>query len=151
MPVTLPNGTAGRADRVGFIRDADGDRIGAYVFEIKPDTPDNIARGQEQVQGYVDGFRAEIEAELRAAGKAVPTTAPDGQPLYRGVVVPYNYEAMMAVLRAFAAVVAMRSVWLSMKRSPGEYSPPHHDQELATRKHVRAGPLPWTNKVWSVE
>ncbi len=103
VPVTLPDGTAGRADRVRFIYDGDGDRIGAHVFEVKPDTPDNIARGETQAQQYVAGLQAEIERDLRAAGKAVPTTAPDGGPLYLGRVVTYNYEQMIAVLRALRA------------------------------------------------
>ena len=103
VPVTLPDGTIGRADRVRFVYDSDGDRIGAHVFEIKPNTRDNVARGQEQVQGYVDGFRAEIEADLRAKGKAVPTSAPDGGPLYSGQVLTYNYDQMLAVLRALRA------------------------------------------------
>ncbi len=103
VPVTLPDGTAGRADRVRFILDADGDRIGAHVFEVKPNVGDNVTRGQQQVQGYVAGLRAEIEATLRAKGKAVPTAAPGGGPLYTGTVLPYNYEQMVAVLRALRA------------------------------------------------
>jgi hypothetical protein len=103
VPVTLADGSVGRADRVRFVYDADGDRIGAHVFEIKPNVGDNVARGQEQVQGYVTGLRAEIEAGLRAKGKAIPTTAPDGGPLYSGRVLTYDYEQMVAVLRALRA------------------------------------------------
>ncbi len=100
VPVTLPDGSVGRADRVRFIYDADGDRIGAHVFEIKPNVGDNVAKGQEQAQGYVNGLRAEIEAKLREKGKTVPTTAPDGGPLYSSQVLTYNYDQMLAVLRA---------------------------------------------------
>jgi hypothetical protein len=100
VTINLPDGTAGRADRVRFIYDQDGDRIGAHVYEIKPNTADNVARGQEQVEGYVAGLRAEIEAKLREKGKAVPASAPGGQPLYSGQVLTYNYDEMLAVLRA---------------------------------------------------
>ena len=86
-----------------FIYDADGDRTGAHVYEIKPDTPGNIARGETQVQGYVDGLRAEIETALRSKGKAVPTTAADGGPLFSGQVITYDYSRMMSVLRAIRA------------------------------------------------
>lgn len=103
VPVTLPDGTVGRADRACFIYDADGDRIGAHVYEIKPNTPDDIARGQKQAQQYVAGLRAEIEQQLRAKGEAIPTVAPDGSPLYSGPVVIYNYEQLMSVLRALRA------------------------------------------------
>lgn len=103
VPVTLPDGTVGRADRVQFHYDADGDRIGAHVFEIKPNTPDNITAGQDQVQQYVAGLRTEIESALRAKGKTVPTTAPNGGPLYQGQVMTYNFEQMTAVLRALRA------------------------------------------------
>ena len=58
------------------MRDADVDIIGAHVFEIKPNTPDNIARGQIQAQGYMDGLRAEIEQTLRSKGKAIPAISP---------------------------------------------------------------------------
>lgn len=98
--VTKADGTVGRADRVRFIYDADGDRIGAHVFEVKPNTADNIARGQTQAQEYVDALRTEIQDALRAKGKTVPTTAPDGGPLFTGQVVTYDYERMLAVMRA---------------------------------------------------
>jgi hypothetical protein len=102
VPVTFPDGTVGRADRAKFIYDSEGDRIGAHVFEIKPNTPDNIARGERQAQEYVDGLRAEIEGALRAKGKAIPTSAPGGGPLYngKGKVLTYNQERMLAVMRA---------------------------------------------------
>ncbi len=103
VSVTLPNGSTGRADRVRFIHDADGDRIGAYVYEIKPNTPDQIAGGEVQRQGYVDGLRAEIETGLRTKGKAIPTQAPDGGPLYGGRVMTYDRQRMFAVLRALRA------------------------------------------------
>jgi hypothetical protein len=103
VTITLPDGSVGRADRVRFIYDADGDRIGAHVFEIKPNVGDNVARGQEQVQQYVAGLRTEIEATLRAKGKAVPTSTPEGGPLYSGQVLTYNYDQMVAVLRALRA------------------------------------------------
>ncbi len=82
------------------VRDADGDIIGAHVFEIKPNTPDNIARGQIQAQGYMDGLRAEIEQNLRTKGKAIPATSPGGGPLYSSRVMTYNQEQMLALMRA---------------------------------------------------
>ena len=100
VTVTRPDGTVGRADRVRFIYDEAGDRIGAHVFEVKPNTPINIKKGQRQVKEYVDGLKAEIAEELAKKGKAVPTTAPGGGPLYQGQVVTYNQEQMLAVLRA---------------------------------------------------
>lgn len=100
--VTLRNGSTGRADRVRFIYDSDGDRIGAYVYEIKPNTTDRVA-SESQRQGYVDGLQAEIEASLRAKGKPIPTQAPDGGPLYGGQVMTYDRERMLAVLRALRA------------------------------------------------
>jgi hypothetical protein len=98
--VTLPDGSVGRADRVQFIYDRTGTVIGAHVYEIKPNTPENLARGQQQANDYAAGLRAKIEGDLRAAGKPIPTTAEDGSPLYATHVVPYDQERMMAVLRA---------------------------------------------------
>lgn len=104
VPVTLPNGTTGRADRVRFIYDDAGNRIGAHVYEIKPNTPEQIAAGQKQAQGYVDGLKLEIENKLREKGLAIPATAPDGGPLFPPPrVMPYDQERMMAVLRALRA------------------------------------------------
>ena len=107
VQVALSDGSIGRADRVRFIYDADGDPIGAHVYEIKPNTPDQIARGEIQRQGYEDGLRAKIEADLRGKGKAIPTQAPDGGPLYLGRdgggVMTYDRERMRAVLRALRA------------------------------------------------
>jgi len=100
VTLTLPGGDIGRADRVRFVYDTDGDRIGAHVYEIKPNTANQIAQGQEQVQQYVAGLRAKIEADLREKGKAVPTSAPGGQPLYSGQVLTYDRDQMRAVLRA---------------------------------------------------
>lgn len=99
-PVTLPDGSVGRADRVRFTYDANGDRIGAFVYEIKPNRPDQVARGERQAQDYVEGLRLQIEADLRAKGREVPTRAPDGGPLYGSQVLTYDQDRMMAVLRA---------------------------------------------------
>jgi hypothetical protein len=106
VPITLPGGGAGRADRVRFIYDETGTVIGAHVYEIKPNTPDNIARGQVQADEYVAGLRADIEAKLRAAGRPIPTTAPDGGPLYATRVMTYDQQQMMAVLRAIRGAKA---------------------------------------------
>ena len=107
VSLTLPNGRTGRADRVRFITDpVDGTVIGAHVYEIKPNTPDNMARGQVQADEYAAALRARIEGELRAAGKPIPTSAPDGGPLYATHVMPYNQEQMMAVLRAIRSARA---------------------------------------------
>jgi hypothetical protein len=104
--VTLPDGSTGRADRVRFIYDEAGTVIGAHVYEIKPNTPDNVARGEVQADEYVAGLRAKIEGDLRAAGKAVPATAPDGGPLYTARVMTYDQEQMMAVMRAIRSAKA---------------------------------------------
>lgn len=106
VSVTLPNGQPGRADRVRFLTDADGTVIGAHVYEIKPDTPDNVARGQVQADQYAAALRARIEGELRAAGRPIPTVAPDGGPLYATRVMTYNQDQMMAVLRAIRSAHA---------------------------------------------
>lgn len=118
VSVSLPNGRTGRADRVGFITDPrDGIElvvggvvhehvVGAHVYEIKPNTPDNMARGQVQADEYAAALRARIEGELRAAGKAIPTEAPGGGSLYPTSVMPYNQEQMMAVLRAIRSARA---------------------------------------------
>jgi hypothetical protein len=100
VTMVLPGGDIGRADRVRFIYDVEGDAIGAHVYEIKPNTPEQIAKGEKQVEGYVAGIRAKIEGDLREKGKTVPTSAPDGGPLYSGQVLTYNQEQMIAVLRA---------------------------------------------------
>ncbi|MFN0085504.1 MAG: DUF4157 domain-containing protein [Blastocatellia bacterium] len=101
VTIVLPGGDIGRADRVRFIHDpVHGDIIGAHVFEIKPNLAGQIAQGNEQVQRYVAGLRAKIEGDLREARRAVPTTAPDGGPLYRGEVLTYDRDQMRAVLRA---------------------------------------------------
>lgn len=104
--VTLPDGSTGRADRVKFIYDETGTVIGAHVYEIKPNTPDNIARGEVQADEYVAGLRAKIEGQLHAAGRAIPATAPDGGPLYATRVMTYDQEQMMAVLRAIRSAKA---------------------------------------------
>lgn len=106
VTVVLPDGTIGRADRVRFITDESGTIIGAHVYEIKPDTPDNIAKGKVQADEYVAGLRAEIEGRLRKEGKAIPATAPDGSPLYSATVMTYNQERMTAVLRAIRSARA---------------------------------------------
>jgi hypothetical protein len=118
VTVTLPNGQTGRADRVQFITDPqDGITlviggvvhehvVGAHVYEIKPDTPDNMARGQVQADEYSAALRTRIEGELRAAGRPIPTHAPDGSPLYATRVLPYSQEQMMAVLRAIRSARA---------------------------------------------
>jgi hypothetical protein len=98
--ITMPDGSVGRADRVRFFRDADGDIVGAHVYEIKPNTDTNIALGERQVQEYVQGLRAEIERNLAQKGKAMPATAPDRGATVRGEVMTYNQEQMLAVLRA---------------------------------------------------
>jgi hypothetical protein len=103
VSLTLPDGSVRRADRVRFVYDSDGDRIGAHVYEIKPDVGDHVARGKIQVQDYVAGLRAEIESVLRAKGKPVPTSAPDGGPLFSGHVLTYDRNKMRAVLRALRA------------------------------------------------
>src|SRR5690606_27487269 len=100
VTVTLADGSVGRADRVRFIYDADGDRIGAHVYEIKPNIADNVARGQVQADAYMEGLQREIAEGLRQKGKAPPATAPDGGPLFSSQVVTYDFDQMMAVLRA---------------------------------------------------
>jgi hypothetical protein len=102
--VTLLDGSMGRADRVRYIyHETEGYIIGAHVYEIKPNTPDQIAKGNDQAKAYMDGFRAKIESDLRAANKPIPTTAPDGSPLYSSQVMTYDRERMRAVLRAVRA------------------------------------------------
>jgi hypothetical protein len=100
VKITFPDGSVGRADRVHFITDEAGDVIGAHVFEIKPNVGDNVARGEEQVARYLSGIRAQIEAALTAKGKPIPTPKPGDPPLYRGQVLTYDFDQMMAVLRA---------------------------------------------------
>src|SRR5690606_34646216 len=106
VPVTLADGSVGRADRVHFIYDADGDRIGARVYEIKPNTPDNVARGQVQANDYMEGLQREIAENLRQKGKTLPANAPDGGPLFSNQVLTYDYGQMMAVLRALRSARA---------------------------------------------
>ena len=101
VKITLPNGKVGRADRVRFHPDEDGDIIGAHIYEVKPDTPDNIAMGEEQLKGYQEGMRAQIEAKLRADGKH--QKIPVGGVVVTGEVVTYKQERMTAVLKALRA------------------------------------------------
>ncbi len=75
-------------------------------MRIKPNTPDNVARGQVQADEYAAGLRTQIEGELRAAGRPIPTVAPDGGPLYATRVLTYDQDQMMAVLRAIRSARA---------------------------------------------
>lgn len=101
--VTFPDGTTGRADRVQFIRDPDGAVVGFRVYEIKPNTADQIAAGHTQAQRYVDALKARIEADLRQAGRPVSSTLADGRPAFGYEVMTYDRNRLRAVLRALRA------------------------------------------------
>jgi hypothetical protein len=98
--VVRPDGSVGRADRVRYVYDADGDIIGAHVYEIKPNTDEQQALGDRQVGEYVDGFRNKIREELADKGKPFREVDEQGRPLFSGQVRGYNQERMLAVLRA---------------------------------------------------
>ena len=98
--VIRPDGSVGRADRVRYIRDADGDIIGAHVYEIKPNTDAQRALGERQVGEYVEGFRNQIREKLAEKGKTFREFDDAGQPLFSGQVRTYNQEQMLAVMRA---------------------------------------------------
>lgn len=101
VTIELPDGTIGRADRVGFVTDpVSHEVIGAHVYEIKPNTDYWRAEGQVQADNYMRGLQAKIEADLKAKGVPVPTQAPDGGPLFSARVMTYDQQQMLSVMRA---------------------------------------------------
>lgn len=65
-----------------------------------------MAQGQVQADAYMEGLRREIAEGLRQKGKTLPATAPDGGPLFSSQVVTYDFDQMMAVLRALRSARA---------------------------------------------
>jgi hypothetical protein len=98
--VFLANGKMGRADRVRYFRDADGDVIGVHVFEIKPNTKWHMDRGEEQAAEYLAGLKKEFEEKLRAKGKTPSEVLPDGTNAWDKQVLTYDRDKMRSVLRA---------------------------------------------------